>query len=875
MEKLVFIAPHLSTGGMPQYLLKQIQSLVGSYDVYCIEWDNHTGGKLVVQRNQIEKLLGNNLITLGEKKESIIDVITRINPNIVHFQEIPEYFVPYDIAIKLYTLDRKYKIIETSHDSSFDTNTKLHFPDKFLMVSNWQVKNFQKLGIPTELVEYPIEYKQSTKNRIYLLKELGLDPNVKHVINVGLFTPRKNQAEIIEYAKRLKEYPIQFHFIGNQADNFISYWEPIMKDFPSNCKWWGERADVDTFYQIADLFLFTSRGHDNDKETMPLVIREAIGWKLPSLIYNLPVYLNYFDSHKNISYLDFNSFENNCKKIIEKLEIDNGSVFETLNGRVDFSRFQYPNSMYESIVKYGGDAGMYWGTFVFDELNKPEYGIEVEPGDVFVDLGANIGMSSRKALAKGASEVYCFEPDPEIVTLLKKNIPNAKIYNKFVSSTQSTIESYHWPFNIENVGPTYTNESVTLKQVLESVGKPIEYLKVDIEGFEENLFDELNIEDFSKIKKVFVEHHNSDTFDFFIQKFKSNGFDVNVEYGSGQNYLYAKNTNFGKTEINYQIESRWDWDEQKMYFSSNTGINFPILVSVKEYKSDSVIWSVDYDNLTAGINYWIVPCPKWLDDYSKSNKVSGIKLCIYNGETNKQIYEFPFFKKFVDIPTVSLSNRISYNMNYNEFFVDDKYKIFLNKKFKNVVDVGANIGVFTEYMIQKDLTRNIVCIECDPLALKDLKENYKTNPNVEIIEKALHSDNKGIVFYHSPQNPVISSTLPPDKLENHTAGIKGDVEVIVPTVTIEELVTKMHEIDLLKIDIEGGEYAIIENLNEDLFKKINNLLIEFHFFENDYKIKYDSAITKLKHNGYIVEEYKENQSNNAGTSECVFARKIK
>ena len=44
-----------------------------------------------------------------------------------------------------------------------------------------------------------------------------------------------------------------------------------------------------------DLFLFTSRGSKNDKETMPLVIREALSYQIPQLLYNLPVYQNYFD----------------------------------------------------------------------------------------------------------------------------------------------------------------------------------------------------------------------------------------------------------------------------------------------------------------------------------------------------------------------------------------------------------------------------------------------------------------------------------------------------------------------------------------------------------------------------------------------------
>ena len=63
MKKIIFITPHLSTGGLPQFLLKKIEVLINTFDIYCIEWDTVTGGRLVVQRNQIEKLLGDKLIT--------------------------------------------------------------------------------------------------------------------------------------------------------------------------------------------------------------------------------------------------------------------------------------------------------------------------------------------------------------------------------------------------------------------------------------------------------------------------------------------------------------------------------------------------------------------------------------------------------------------------------------------------------------------------------------------------------------------------------------------------------------------------------------------------------------------------------------------
>ena len=312
MQKLLCIAPHLSTGGLPQYLTKKIELLKGEFEIHLVEWSDCTGGVLVVTRNKVVKLVDSDkFYTLKEDKQELIEIINNVQPDIVHLEEIPEFFMDFEIANQIYSQDRTYRIVETSHDSSYDTTQKKFFPDKFMFVSQWQINQYKDINVPKVLVEYPIEYIQRP-DRTEALQALGLDPTKKHILHIGLFTPRKNQAEFFEYAKALPEY--EFHCVGNQADNFRHYWEPLMENKPNNLTWWNERTDVDAFYQAIDLFLFTSRGTNNDKETMPLVIREAVSYQIPILIYNLPVYLNYWDNY-NVNYLDFNNFDNNLKLI--------------------------------------------------------------------------------------------------------------------------------------------------------------------------------------------------------------------------------------------------------------------------------------------------------------------------------------------------------------------------------------------------------------------------------------------------------------------------------------------------------------------------------------------------------------------------------
>lgn len=555
MKKVLFIVPHLSTGGMPQYTYNLMSKIINDVDVYCIEY-TLLAWNYVVQRNRIKDLLGDKFYAEFHDKKEILNIINRINPDIIHFQELPEYFMDDNISSEIYKKNRPYLIVETSHDSSFNIESKRFYPDQFALISNYQKQNFLKLGIPISIVESDIEYKVR-QDREEGLKKLGLDPSLKHVLNVGLFTSRKNQKEIFEYANALIDEPIQFHFVGNLADNFKDYWGPLVVNAPPNIKIWGERGDVDNFYSCMDLFLFTSRGNDNDKETSPLVIREAIGYKIPSLIYNLPVYMGMYDKYENVNYLHVNNFSHNINEIRQKLNLFKEDyhvdMFETLDGPLNLEILDYPNNMYETLIKHGDAAAMWWGTFIHKELDRGN--VKVEVGDVFVDLGANIGVSSYYALTHGANKVYCFEPDQRALSVLHKNIKsNKESFNYAISNKSESIELYHWPHNPNNEGSKYKADCIPFNEIFNLVKEPIiDYLKIDIEGSEENIFDDTPHENMSRVRKMFIEYHNTSNTEIFVEKIKKYNFEVVIEYGFGQNYIYCYNKNFKLIDENDKI----------------------------------------------------------------------------------------------------------------------------------------------------------------------------------------------------------------------------------------------------------------------------------------------------------------------------------
>ena len=321
--KLLYLTPHLSTGGMPQFALKRIESLQkfkNQIEIFLVEYSIFSD-TYVVQRNKIIEILGEDhffslgLTTEKEKKQELIDIIKNNKIDIVHSEEILEAFesfnkIPITMLNQLYDNNRTWKIVETCHNVWFDpTNRKFH-PDSYSFVTPFHFETFITENSYKELHEYPYENKVTPildengifnhDHRVPLIEKikyrdkLGLDYFKTHVLNVGLWTSGKNQKEGLDVARimAVRNPDFHFHFIGNQAPNFEEYWGPLMKVLPSNVTVWGERNDVDDFMKACDILMFNSTWECN-----PLVVREAVNYGMKIITRNLPQYMGMFDKY--------------------------------------------------------------------------------------------------------------------------------------------------------------------------------------------------------------------------------------------------------------------------------------------------------------------------------------------------------------------------------------------------------------------------------------------------------------------------------------------------------------------------------------------------------------------------------------------------
>lgn len=295
--KILYLLPHCSTGGMPQYVLKQIESLKDQHTIYVVEVDYY-GDLYTVQRKQIERIC--TFLPLFNNQSKLQDTITTINPDVIHCQEVPNTFLNDSSLRFLYKRDRTWYVVVTTHSSLTRPTDFSHYPDRIIAVNKWQKDLFASTmpEVSVEMWEYPIEKK--VRNKFDAIVELGF-PEEKdwphyHILNVGLFTPGKNQGELFQIARKNPQNA--YHFVGNQAENFKNYWQPLMANKPDNCYVWGERNDVDLFYQACDEMYFTS-----NFELNPICVKEALSYGMPVKMKKLHTYGTDYDNNPLVTYI--------------------------------------------------------------------------------------------------------------------------------------------------------------------------------------------------------------------------------------------------------------------------------------------------------------------------------------------------------------------------------------------------------------------------------------------------------------------------------------------------------------------------------------------------------------------------------------------
>lgn len=138
-----------------------------------------------------------------------------------------------------------------------------------------------------------------------------------------------------------------------------------------------------------------------------------------------------------------------------------------------------------------------------------------------------------------------------------------------------------------------------------------------------------------------------------------------------------------------------------------------------------------------------------------------------------------------------------------------------------IVDIGAHVGYYTTLFAKlTGPSGKVFAFEADSDNFKILEANTKQYKNVEIFNTAI-TDRTGFVdFYKIKGNTSCHSVVVSDNAD----------KISVPATTLDEFISqnRLRRPDVIKIDIEGGEYLAFCGMR-DLFTSAKNLSVVMEF----------------------------------------------
>lgn len=157
------------------------------------------------------------------------------------------------------------------------------------------------------------------------------------------------------------------------------------------------------------------------------------------------------------------------------------------------------------------------------------------------------------------------------------------------------------------------------------------------------------------------------------------------------------------------------------------------------------------------------------------------------------------------------------------------------------IDCGANLGVVSQKIAEKGAL--VFAFEPNPFVFEVLKNQLLSYPNVVCINKGVwHKNDKLHLYLHQHyQTDPVGSAYASSLLSNHPV-TRPHQYVEVDVIDLTEFIERLNrDIKLVKIDIEGAEFELLEKIvAKDLHLRIEKIVVENHeWLIPDLKAKAD------------------------------------
>jgi len=139
-----------------------------------------------------------------------------------------------------------------------------------------------------------------------------------------------------------------------------------------------------------------------------------------------------------------------------------------------------------------------------------------------------------------------------------------------------------------------------------------------------------------------------------------------------------------------------------------------------------------------------------------------------------------------------------------------------------VIDVGANVGYFSLFVLKNFEKLKVIAIEPHPRNFELMKENLR-DYSPELHQVALNGDSGTIELFDFGEESSACHSI-------YHLGRSDAKPIEVQSITLEELMQRSNisHIDFLKMDCQGAEYQVFFTMRRSIQQKINYIAMEVH-----------------------------------------------
>jgi FkbM family methyltransferase len=175
-----------------------------------------------------------------------------------------------------------------------------------------------------------------------------------------------------------------------------------------------------------------------------------------------------------------------------------------------------------------------------------------------------------------------------------------------------------------------------------------------------------------------------------------------------------------------------------------------------------------------------------------------------------------------------------------------------------VVDIGANMGVFSLWAATRCPRGRVIAIEpTSVMECLELSAARNEMGNIKPIKAGIGTDGEQIEITTYPGFNIINhqSQWASPRFTQFLVKLfisrKRAVTETAPCVSLDQVMKDLEQVNFLKVDCEGAEYAMFEQLSEDAWTRIYRVAMEFHEYSPDHDHK--RLVSLMQQKGFEVE----------------------